>query len=189
MTDDTSWPLLCKLVERLRSVDSWTGESHVQKAAFVLERLAGLSWPMGFIIYKYGPFSFRLRDQLGEMRAWGYLDLDYELGGYGPRHRLTEKGKALAAEARLDQTMLGLVVQEVGSMGVKDLEKIATGLFLLTEGANQGATQSQLEQQLRSCKPHLTEAEVHAAVEDARNLLSKGRSGKRSICHPAPPDK
>lgn len=100
MADESNWPILCKLVERLRASDSWTGETHVQKTAFALERLAGLDWPMGFIIYKYGPFSFRLRDQLGEMKAWGYLALDYEPGNYGPRHSLTPKGDALAKEAK-----------------------------------------------------------------------------------------
>lgn len=175
MTDDSSWPILCKLVEQLRASNSWTGETHVQKTAFALERLAGLDWPMGFIIYKYGPFSFRLREQLGEMRAWGYLELDYEPGGYGPRHRLTPKGQILASGADINSEILELVVKRMGNLGVKELEKIATGLFLLTEPANQSATDSGLQDQLKNCKPHLSDDEVREAYQQARAFLASSR--------------
>lgn len=175
---DPSWPILCLLIQRLRELESWTGETHVQKAAFALERLAGLEWDMGFIIYKYGPFSFRLREQLGELRAWGYLEIEYSADGYGARHSLTASGKQLAASASLPSEVLNLVAERLGPLGVKDLEKLATALFWLTEPS---CPADGLQEQMKASKPHLTEAEIAAALREAKELLDSRCEAARPL--------
>ena len=165
---DSSWPILCQLIQRLRQLESWTGETHVQKTAFALERLAKLDWDMGFIIYKYGPFSFRLREQLGELRAWGYLEMEYSADGYGARHALTSSGKQLAATANLPTETVDLVVETMGSMSVKELEKLATALFWLTEPS---CPAGQVRAQMKNSKPHLSDAEIEKALNEAEAML------------------
>ena len=54
--------LLVRLTERLRANKSWAGETHLQKATYILKRVLGVPVEFDFILYKHGPFSFDLRN-------------------------------------------------------------------------------------------------------------------------------
>lgn len=75
--------LLCELADQLRHSGSWCGETHVQKATYFLQELRRVPLEFEFVLYRHGPFSFDLRDELTAMRADGFLDLS-ERGPYGP---------------------------------------------------------------------------------------------------------
>jgi hypothetical protein len=55
--------------------------------------------PLGFtfILYKHGPFSFDLRDELTAERADGLLKLDVQ-PGYGPRFEATPQGDLISGK-------------------------------------------------------------------------------------------
>src|SRR5437879_6450447 len=61
--------ILLSLIEHLRERRSWCGETHVQKATYFLETLIGIPFGFDFMLYKYGPYSFELSDELVAMRA------------------------------------------------------------------------------------------------------------------------
>ena len=52
----------------------WSGETHLQKATYLACWLVDIPFDFDFILYKHGPFSFELRDELGSMRADRLLD-------------------------------------------------------------------------------------------------------------------
>ena len=56
--------VLTKLTEKLHESGSWCGETHLQKAAYFLQELFNVLLVYEFILYKHGPFSFALRDEL-----------------------------------------------------------------------------------------------------------------------------
>ena len=68
--------LLTRLIEGLCSKGDWCGETHVQKTAFFVQELMGVPLGFRFILYKHGPFSFGLRDELTALRADGLLELE-----------------------------------------------------------------------------------------------------------------
>jgi hypothetical protein len=59
------------------------GETHMQKATFFLQELIKVPLGFEFLLYKHGPFSFDLRDELTFMRAQGFLRLEPQYP-YGP---------------------------------------------------------------------------------------------------------
>jgi uncharacterized protein YwgA len=61
--------LLLTMNEELRRAGSWAGETHMQKAIFFLQELIKVPLGFEFLLYKHGPFSFDLRDELTFMRA------------------------------------------------------------------------------------------------------------------------
>src|SRR5687768_16813155 len=77
--------LLAVLTEKLRARDSWAGETHLQKAVYFLQRMLGVPTGFKFTLYKYGPFSFGLRDKLTEMRSSGQLSMVIQPAPYGPQ--------------------------------------------------------------------------------------------------------
>src|ERR1700754_1790738 len=77
--------LIAVLTEKLRAHDSWAGETHLQKAMYFLQAMLGVPTGFKFTLYKYGPFSFDLRDKLTEMRASGQLSMVVQPAPYGPQ--------------------------------------------------------------------------------------------------------
>jgi hypothetical protein len=65
--------ILLELIDKLERRGSWCGETHIQKATFFLQEMLRVPMDFGFILYKHGPFSFELRDELTAMRADNYI--------------------------------------------------------------------------------------------------------------------
>ena len=77
--------VLLSLIEKLRDGDSWCGETHVQKGTYFLQDLLGVPLEFDFILYKHGPFSFDLSDEISWMRANDLLRLQPQQRPYGPK--------------------------------------------------------------------------------------------------------
>lgn len=61
--------VLLSLIIEMKARGSWCRETHIQKTTYFLQEL--LEVPMGFefILYKHGPFSFDLSDEITAMRS------------------------------------------------------------------------------------------------------------------------
>jgi len=82
--------LMSTLVQEMRRSGSWCGETHLQKAAYLLQSFLGVPLGYEFMLYKHGPFSFELRDEVDRMRGYGLLTLEANTQGYGPRIAATD---------------------------------------------------------------------------------------------------
>ena len=88
--------------------------------------------PLGydFTLYKHGPFSFDLRDDIHALRADGLLDLEPRPQPYGPTIVTTSRTKLLAERfPKTRDRYASKVVQVadlVGDKGVISLERVAT---------------------------------------------------------------
>lgn len=129
--------VISDLAERLRSHDSWVGETHVQKGAFLLQEMLEVPTDIDFILFKHGPFSFQLRDELAEMRADQILRLVPQRPPYGPRFEIDEGANQLKAKfpntlnKYADQSEW--VAETLGGLGIVDLEKLATAFWVTQE--------------------------------------------------------
>src|SRR5438128_1589416 len=86
--------VIIALIDALAHHGSWCGETHIQKSAYFLSRLEHGSICFSFILYKHGPFSFELRDELTALRARSFLQLEATFP-YGSRFRPTSAGDIL----------------------------------------------------------------------------------------------
>lgn len=159
--------VITRLVDKLRERGSWTGETHLQKATYFLQQL--LNVPVGFryTFYKYGPFSFDLRDELGAMRADGLLELELRPDPYGPRFRPTERSKSFVEN--FGKTIgrysrhVDFVTDQLGDRSASELELLSTALYVIQEMGD--ADKDRLPLRIRELKPHVS-------VDDARDALS-----------------
>src|SRR5712692_9118533 len=87
--------ILADLASRLGKYGSWCGETHLQKATYFLQELGKVPLGYSFVLYKHGPFSFDLRDELTAMRADGLLELRPQ-PPYGPSLVPTERASEFA---------------------------------------------------------------------------------------------
>lgn len=165
--------VLAGLTKRLADRGSWTGETHLQKAAYLMSELRGVDFDFDFILYKHGPFSFALRDEVGSMLSEGLLERHVPDPRYGPRLCVTPRGEEL--EARFEKTMqrygdsLDWVANWVGGRGVKDLERLATALWMTCQHAD--STVRERADALVQVKPHISYDDAAEAVEEIDGLL------------------
>lgn len=76
--------IIIALIREMRESGSWCGETHIQKITYFLQTMLEVPLEFRFILYKHGPFSFGLRDELTGMLADEILKLESRPYPYGP---------------------------------------------------------------------------------------------------------
>jgi hypothetical protein len=167
--------ILGKIVERVDAKGLFCGETLLQKSAYFLKEMFGAPISAPFRIYYYGPFSFDLRDTLGTMEAlevvqtapheWGAT---YKVGKRYPQlqrqfHRTLER-----LEPNIDW-----VQRELAPLGVKELEPLATALFLRREKPE--ASVDDLAGRLHEIKPHVSVGAARRAIEKVEGWIVDNR--------------
>jgi hypothetical protein len=167
--------LVLALVDALRTAGSWCGETHIQKTCYVLQTSLNLPTDFEFVLYKHGPFSFGLQEYIGELRGDDLLAAVPTDFPYGTSLAVTPQGKQIEA-LRKDlvakySKQLTLISERLGRKGVKDLEKIATAIFVTKElGAD--ATLQDRAKLITEYKKHLSMTEAEQAINEADSLLA-----------------
>lgn len=169
--------LLTALAENLRKKGSWCGETHLQKATFFLQELQKVPVGYDFILYKHGPFSFELRDELTAMRSDGLFDL-LQQWPYGPTLIPTAKSKFVRQEYAKTlekyKKQLNFVGDQLGRQNVSDLEKLATALYIRMEASSKSETQR--AKYLHSLKPHVSLDDSLEAVKTVEGIVKLAKA-------------
>jgi len=167
--------VLADLAALLRDNGSWCGETHLQKATYFLEELLGVPLDFEFIIYKHGPFSFDLRDELTAMRADGVLELQPHPAPYGPGLIATESSQELRQRFPVTlsryRKVIEFVAQELGAKGSTDLERLGTALYVIRERPK--ASVNERVARIIALKPHLTPEDARNAVEELDRIAAR----------------
>ena len=172
--------LVVDLVKRLRAHGSWCGETHIQKALFILQDMSRSNFGYKFIIYKHGPFSFELSNELTAMRALGILELDFPRDGYGPSIRLTPFGERVyeANKENIDRyvPLMEFLAEWFGDNDVRYLEKVATAYYVTAKNPRDPAPER--AKKLNSLKPHV---DIHAAEDALLVVDAKRKEAKQQL--------
>jgi hypothetical protein len=166
--------VLVGLSRRLREHGSWTGETHLQKAAYLLSELRGVDFDFDFILYKHGPFSFELRDELAYMRSEGLIESVVPDPRYGPQLLITPEGEGLDEFLnKLTNSYapsLDWVADQLGDRGVMELECLATAMWMTRK--EPGSVKGRAEAVVR-VKPHISLDDAIASVEEIDRFLAE----------------
>jgi hypothetical protein len=161
------------LIREMRARGSWAGETHVQKGAFLLQELMGVNLGFDFVLYKHGPFSFDLRDDLSSMQADELLSLVLRREGYGPSFVPTSFSEAFLSRfpkttARYRE-QIQFVSNQLNDMGVADLEKLATAFFITNRAGGTSVEKRALL--LVELKPHISLPDARQACVQIDRLI------------------
>lgn len=166
--------IIAALIKALREQGSWCGETHIQKAAFLLSHLDKTSMPFEFVLYKHGPFSFELRDELTAMRANSFVRLDATLP-YGSRFEVTDLARFLCGvagpEVEKRRSAIDFVAEKFAKYGVASLERLSTALYVTDRFGFDDRVN-----RIRSAKPHISPELAAKAVCEIDNILSEWNS-------------
>lgn len=155
-----------KLLDSLREHGSWGGETHLQKAAYLLKEMHNVPLGNAFILYKHGPFSFDLRDELAQLRTAGQIQVEPQPAPFGPKLGLSGVGENLLKRLQYRwepyKDQIDQVAQWLSGYGVKKLEQLATAWYVVNE-LPQGDFSVWLRR-LQEIKPHVGEDDAQAAI-------------------------
>jgi uncharacterized protein YwgA len=167
--------VLSYLVEQLRENGSWCGETHIQKACYILQELLEIPFNYSFILYKHGPFSFELRDELTALRADGLLKLEFQNPPYGARVATTEMSDKLQhlfpRTWKKYKTRVDFVASAIQNKGVAELERLSTALYITRKYKIPSIEDR--AQKLVSLKPHVTTDKAIDAIREIDRLAEE----------------
>jgi uncharacterized protein YwgA len=87
MTTTKEYILIGGIVCSLNQNKSWSGETHIQKTAFIAKHVLLVPFESEFVLYKHGPYSFDLSSSLMKMRTQHMLEAIPQ-GQYGSSYEL-----------------------------------------------------------------------------------------------------
>lgn len=169
------YALLVELVSDMRRNGSWCGETHIQKAAYLAQELAEVPLGLDFVLYRHGPYSFDLHDELTAMRADGMLEVQPR-NPYGPSLRPTERARKLLNDRRdlvnPFTDWLNFIAGRVGTKSVVELERLATAFFVTRE-QSVGASVDARTARLHELKPHVSLEQAKIALEKIDEIINE----------------
>ena len=170
--------LLTRLIFRLREKGSWCGETHIQKSTLFLQELRQVPLGFDFILYKHGPFSFGLREELTSLRADELIQLEAQWP-YGPRISTTDRSRYIQdvnskAVAIYDNDII-FVSERLGGRSVAELERLATAFFV-TQYFDGAASNVARASELTRLKPHILLEDSTTAFEEVDRIIADARS-------------
>ena len=170
--------VLARLIDQMANSGSWNGETHIQKAVYFLETATGVPTNLGFVLYKHGPYSFDLHDELVWMKANQFIGIEPKYP-YGPSFHLAELGSAMLN--RFPKTVacfadqIAFVADELGEEPVAELERLATAWFVTVKHP---ADPEERARTVNALKPHITREEARSAIQRVDHIAEKAKKFK-----------
>ena len=168
--------IVLSLIERLREKGGWCGETHIQKTTYFLQKLLKVPLGFNFILYKHGPYSFDLSDELMAMRADMLIQLKSQQP-YGPSIVAGPTSKQLKQlfpkTLREYESKVCFIANQLADYGVADIERIATVFFVANESGI--SDPQQIAAKTNDIKPHISTEEALKALETESKLTTEAQ--------------
>ena len=147
--------LILAMIEALQAQESRTGKTPIIKGLY-LAKAAGLEVPFELFLYKHGPYSTDIEDNLDQMKSYGAIEVEPAFDGYGVRLSPGVNASYLKQQATLlpeEQAMVERVCRFIRHKNVSLLERLATAAWIRKE---EGIVDSdEIAQRLNELKPHI----------------------------------
>ena len=167
--------VILTLLERLKAKGSWCGETHTQKAIYFLQELLRVPLGFEFVLYKHGPYSFDLSDEITALRADLLLTVKPN-PPYGPSLLLTPGSAALMERfTRTRDTHLESIEVVADWLASKNVAELGTALYVTITSTTDDVDAR--AEQLHALKPHVRLEEAREALQtvDQMSAVSKGK--------------
>ncbi|HAG11108.1 MAG TPA: hypothetical protein DCK76_06955 [Desulfotomaculum sp.] len=166
--------VVVSLIKNMGDNGSWCGETHIQKSLYFLQEMLGVPLNFDFILYKHGPFSFDLRDELAVMRSNLLVELKSKPYPYGPSYLPGEAAERLQElypkTSQKYKPQIIFISEKLSGLSVAELERLATALYVtLEEGRNQNALIRAIR--INELKPHIKIDEAQKAVGKVDSII------------------
>ncbi len=165
--------VVAETIKALKEAGSWCGETHVQKATYLLQHAAGVDLGYDFVIYKHGPYSFDLATDLATLKSAHVVEFVVPVQGYGPSLELSNTGEMAFGSMKnfVKQFLpkIRFIANWFGNNDVRILERLATAHYVRAQNPSEHRNISAAK--LRGLKPHISEPDALDAVKQVDEKL------------------
>lgn len=166
--------IIVSLIEELRDNGSWCGETNIQKATYFLKELTHVPLEYEFILYKHGPYSFQLKEELTALRADTILELKSPNPNYGPSFFPGKMQSYVIRHypktIRRFSSKIYFVASRLGDKDINKLESLSTALYVLRECPD--LNEDNRAQKITEYKPHIDLCDSLAAVREIEQFAA-----------------
>jgi uncharacterized protein YwgA len=170
--------VLLSLIEHMESKGSRCGEPHIQKACYLLEELFGDPLGLEFVLYKHGPYSFDLSDELTAMRADNVIELRTKVQFNGPSILPAENSQLMKnmypKTIKKFEPVVKFISDNFASYGVPTLEKISTALYVTRKENTDGSVEDR-SRRIHKLEPHVTVEEAFEAIKNIDLIIEDAK--------------
>src|SRR5437879_3671463 len=71
------------MIEALRAQGNRTGKTHIIKGLFLAQAAGLLDDSFSFFLYKHGPYSTDIEENIEQMKSYGAVEVEPAFDGYG----------------------------------------------------------------------------------------------------------
>jgi hypothetical protein len=147
---------------------------------YILQDVSKSNFGYKYVIYKHGPYSFDLNNELAAMRSASILEFQFPREGYGPSIAPTMFGErvhdANQENIREYDRIVDFIADWFAGSDVRYLEKIATAYFVTMK--NPRVPASERARKLNSLKPHV---DIFAAEEAVQIVDAKRQEAQKQF--------
>ena len=164
--------LILLVLNCLKEHGSWAGKTHLIKTLYLLKALSKQKIPFDFILYKHGPYSFDIEDELAVMKSYSAIASDTIINGYGEslipgsNSSITEKRVKMDKKTKYE---IQEICKLVGTKNVRELECLATITWIIKN--DKIKDQQDVFNKLNYYKPHISDEEALTAFNKIQNFL------------------
>ncbi len=168
--------IVISLIEHLREKGSWCGETHIQKTTYFLQELLKVSMGFEFILYKHGPYSFDLNDELTAMRADMLVELKSQQP-YGssivPSPTSEQLKRLFPKTLRKYEDKVIFIADHFSKCNVAELERLATAFFITH--AHHIHDKGKIATYINKIKPHISTKQALEAIDKEKEIKKEAR--------------
>jgi uncharacterized protein YwgA len=167
--------IILSTIEELNRRGSWTGKTHVQKALSLVNSRGKIKLPFQFVLYKHGPYSFDVEDEIEQMK--GYAAIESEpIPGFGVTLSHGQMAEYVRSRCTLEPQAtneIKAICKFVANRNVMELERLATAAWI--RSVEKISEHERVARRLNELKPHITVDEAKSADAEVSQLLSAGK--------------
>ena len=168
--------VILSLIKALKEKGSWCGETHIQKATYFLQELMNVPLELNFILYKHGPYSFDLSDELSSMRSDMILK-SISKEPYGSSLDLGITSSQILENypntIKQYEKEVQYIAEKLGECNVSELERLATTLYVKKNKVHDNSTVENRVEILTKLKTHVSEEQAKQAIETVDNYITE----------------
>jgi len=160
--------VVCGLSQR----GSWSGKTHVIKTLYLLKAIGNMDMPFQFILYKHGPYSFDVENELALMRSYKAIEGEISIQGYGeslrPGMNKDFPGKFSPIKDK-EKEIIDKICNFTAKKDVRDLERLATTAWIVKEEEKKDPTI--VSSRLHELKPHISLESAKEAFDELQRIV------------------
>lgn len=175
MNEQNRRTLVCLILDALKVEDSWCGETHIQKAAYLAKAMFGIPLEeYDFVLYRYGPYSSELTWDLVLMRNLDMVAITPKYP-YGASYATKEKEDISSDLSKKYGEKINFIAKKFGSNGVGYLEKLCTAHWIVASEKYCNKTPEEQAKYLSEIKTHILLEAANQSIQNAKEMIEEAK--------------